>query len=145
MRISNEAKQELTRLEVANGNVLLPNQVVEAATDPSNPLHGYFNWNNASAAAEQRINRARDIIRSVTVTETRRPVNLELPKYIHNPAGRHSAGYVQTTSVLESEQRNIVMEREMAMLAGMIARIRSLSVQYEMEDAIRARMLAMIG
>ena len=50
--------------------VLTPQAVVRDARKKTSPLHSAFEWDDAVAARGQRLDRARDIIRSVTVTIT---------------------------------------------------------------------------
>lgn len=49
-----------------NGGVLLPEDVVEEASDKRHPLHSKFNWDNTDAAHQYRIWQARQLI-SVSV------------------------------------------------------------------------------
>jgi hypothetical protein len=58
--------------EKANGE-LLPKDVVDAARDPAHDLHKYFEWNDARAAEQYRIDQARRIIRCIRVEESGRP------------------------------------------------------------------------
>lgn len=48
--------------------VLTPEAVVREATKKSSPLHGWFEWDDTAAARQYRLEQARDLIRSVTVT-----------------------------------------------------------------------------
>jgi hypothetical protein len=43
--------------------------VVDAARDPTSPLHSYFEWNDTVAAEQYRLHQARSLIRAVTVIE----------------------------------------------------------------------------
>ena len=54
---------ELERIRAANSGVLRPCDVLEAAEDSGNPLHGYFEWNDGQAAHEYRLEQARRLIR----------------------------------------------------------------------------------
>jgi hypothetical protein len=46
---------------------LTPALVVQEATDASHPLHDYFEWDDAEAGAQWRLNQARQLIRSVKI------------------------------------------------------------------------------
>jgi hypothetical protein len=69
-RLSNQEAQvygvELEQINQAFGG-LRPGEVVEAARDPSSPLHSAFEWDDAVAASQARLERANYIIRSVVV------------------------------------------------------------------------------
>jgi len=70
---------------------LTPAVVVTAATPPSSPLHGAFEWRDSIAAHQHRLNQAMNLMRSVEVIEvthaaagetvtTSRPVFIHVPK-----------------------------------------------------------------
>lgn len=57
----------LQRLEAEHG-ALTPEDVLTEAQEPASPLHGFFTWDDSTAARLHRLAEARDLIRSVTVT-----------------------------------------------------------------------------
>ena len=57
---------ELRRIAAEHGGVLKPEDVVEEAKDPDNPLHSAFEWSNTEAARKYRLWQARQLI-SITV------------------------------------------------------------------------------
>ncbi len=59
------------------GGMLRPEDVVAHARDPKSPLHRYFTWDNREAAEQWRIEEARKLIRSVTLTiEAKEPFSV---------------------------------------------------------------------
>jgi len=59
--------EELTRiLDKRNGHVS-PREIVAEASVPGNPLHGYFDWNNRTAAESWRVQQARSLANSIEV------------------------------------------------------------------------------
>jgi len=58
---------ELERVREQNNGQLRPIHVVGAARDEENPLHPYFEWNDAVAAEEHRKSTARKLVRSVVI------------------------------------------------------------------------------
>ena len=62
--------QELTRLQTQSGG-FTPQAVVDAASDPSSPLHDGFEWDDAAAAAQHRLDQARYLIRMLVIVEDR--------------------------------------------------------------------------
>jgi len=59
---------------IADINQLTPKAVVEAASKPRHPLHRYFEWDDAKAAASYRLDQARTLIRSIYRVEDDKPV-----------------------------------------------------------------------
>ena len=55
--------KELIRLSKKNNGLLLPEEVVKAARDPSSPLHNNFDWDDTEAAEKWRLEQARQLIR----------------------------------------------------------------------------------
>lgn len=97
-------QQELEKIRVAAGGMLKPETVVDVARDPNNPLHRHFTWDDTQAAAERRIDQARQIIRLcvVVVHENVAPVR----RYISLPSDRaNGGGYRSTQEVLTDESR----------------------------------------
>lgn len=60
--------RELRRIAKANGGLLLPTKVVEAARPKSSPLHSRFEWDNSEAAENYRLWQARQLIRVIVET-----------------------------------------------------------------------------
>lgn len=48
---------------------LKPAHVVQAAKNQRSPLHGYFNWDDASAAQAHRLEQARYLLRSIAIQQ----------------------------------------------------------------------------
>ena len=67
MKTETEVVAELKRIATANGGILKPIAVVEAARSPDSPLHSRFQWDDTMAAHQWRLEQARQLIR-VTVT-----------------------------------------------------------------------------
>lgn len=61
-------REELNTIYQAHRE-LTPQLVVEVARDPANPLHDRFEWDDSVAGEKYRLSQARQLIRSVRVTE----------------------------------------------------------------------------
>lgn len=88
-RLSNEQAerygQRLSVLVEENNGALTPEQVVEDAKEPTSPLHDYFMWDNAKAAAQWRLDQARYLMRSITVVIKREDTKEEeSARYLYN-------------------------------------------------------------
>ena len=57
----------LESLSREHGRALTPAQVVAAASAVDSPLHRFFQWDDTAAAAENRLNQARMLLRSIEV------------------------------------------------------------------------------
>jgi len=75
---------ELRRLEKERGR-LYPEDVVNAARAPANPLHEFFEWDNAVAANRWRLQQAAILIRKVKVTVYRMNIPITIPRYLRDP------------------------------------------------------------
>jgi len=98
-----EQQAELERIRQDHGGILNPKDVVAAASDPSNPLHGCFTWDDRKAAYDFRLWEARQLIRvSVTVPrQTQRPTRA----YVSLDQQRaNGGGYRALAEVLEDDE-----------------------------------------
>lgn len=85
---------ELRRIAGRAGK-LTPQDVVNEARDPANPLHAHFEWDDTAAAASWRIEQARTLIRSVRVEITTETKMVSTVYYVRDPEkGADEQGYV---------------------------------------------------
>lgn len=56
---------DVHKFEIGINRELTPAEIVEAARPPESLLHGFFDWNDKSAAEKQRLDTARRLIASV--------------------------------------------------------------------------------
>jgi len=132
----------LRKLE-RNGT-LTPEAVVDDAKDPSSPLHAEFEWDDAKAAVEHRMQRARAIIRSVRVVFVEETRRLPAIAYVRDPRREpHEQGYVATRELKDDRvlaQHALAAEVSRAQAA--LARARdvasALGLSDEVEDSIRS-------
>lgn len=61
--------EALEKITEANGGVLKPIFVVDAARKKTHPLHPHFEWNDGLAAEAYRLDQARNVIRIVRVED----------------------------------------------------------------------------
>ena len=93
-RIRKEAEDEINRIAAEDDGRVTPERVVEVASDPDNPLHRLFDWNDSSAARKFRLDQARSLIRSVEVRITTETRTITSIAYIRDPSlGTDEAGY----------------------------------------------------
>jgi hypothetical protein len=59
----------LEKLRKKHGGNLTPEAVLEAARSEASPIHGYFEWDDDTAALQFRLRQARHLIMVITVTK----------------------------------------------------------------------------
>lgn len=102
-RAAIDARLELLATE--NGGRLTPELVLSDAVDPSSPLHDRFEWDDAKAAAEHRLDQARALIRGVRVqvtTEHRKVISVA---YVRDPGAGSDQGYISIMKVKRSREK----------------------------------------
>lgn len=89
---------------LAEGVQLTPKVVVERASDTKSPLHRFFDWDDASAASKQRLDRARWLIGAVV------EINVETTE----PVRRYQSVRVEPerSNNLSYKRRDMLSERE---------------------------------
>lgn len=135
-------KDAIDVLAEADGTIT-PEQVVTAASDPDSPLHGQFEWDDATAAHQQRLAIARALIRSVRyISADSTDRIIRQIKYVHDPRTRSQA-YIGLRSVAKNKQlaRDVMLE-ELARCMSAIERAREvaaiLNLDCELEQMVTA-------
>ena len=125
MSPSEAAKRELEQL--ASAGQLTPQNTVERARDPTNPLHAYFTWDDAKAADERRLDQARLLIRSVRVEVEYEDRLYEAPKYVHDPR-TVAQGYIPTIALRDDHDSAVAaVRRELARALACVRRAESIA------------------
>ena len=89
---------ELERIRTERG-ALQPEAIVAAAEPGDCPLHPYFEWEDAAAAHQLRLEQARRLVRAVVVVVGDRPPS---SMYVHVSAERVGEGDYQPLSIIVS-------------------------------------------
>jgi hypothetical protein len=132
------AEAELQAIAAANGGRLTAEMVVEAARDEASPLHDFFQWDDAAAAAEHRIAQARALIRSVRVVFRTEKVEVRAPYFIRDPEMPPSEqGYVSLPQLRTDEDAaRAAIASEFARAAAALQRARSIAVALGLEEEV---------
>jgi hypothetical protein len=106
-------QQELATIAArAPGGVLTPEDVLEAARREDSPLHVHFEWDDAKAGYQHRLDQARRLIRiRVEVTIAERTVRA--PVYVRDPESPpHQQGYLHVSKVRDDAyvSRRVVLD-----------------------------------
>lgn len=75
------AHREVERIRAKHGGEATPEAVVEAAKSKRNPLHEEFEWDDAVAANEHRLEQARWMLRSIQIV--REDVRTDRPQRLY--------------------------------------------------------------
>jgi hypothetical protein len=59
--------EELARITATNGGLLTPAEVINAARNKTSVLHRHFDWNNAAAAQQWRLQQARHLVAAIRI------------------------------------------------------------------------------
>lgn len=139
----------LAAIAEANHGYLNPAHVVDAARDPSSPLHDEFEWSDESAADAYRLAQAGALIRRVkftvvrTVAETRQVAISTARAYQSRQSARRdeSGGYESVADIMQdSNKREELLQqvlRELQAYRKRYAEIAALAdVWHAIDDAI---------
>lgn len=120
---------ELERIREADGGLLFPESVVKKATDPRNPLHDEFPWDDAQAAHQHRLHIARRLIRSIVVERIEEEKVISSVYYIHHPAlGTHEPGYAPVSQIKRNRQDALgALAFELSRVEGSLVRAREIA------------------
>lgn len=146
-----EAKREriasrLRALEAAGGR-LTPEAVLEDAADPASPLHDEFEWDDASAAHQHRLDRARAIIRSVRYVVHQSDSVVAKIAYVRDPRLDNTRqGYV-ATNVLRSQHdlARRALAQELARVSATLARARDVADSIGLASEVDAALAGVIA
>jgi hypothetical protein len=132
------AEEELQAIAAANGGRLTAEMVVQAARDEESPLHDFFTWDDAAAAAEHRIAQARALIRSVRVVFRTETVTVRAPYFIRDPEMPPSEqGYISLPQLRTDEDAaRAAITTEFARAAAALQRARSIAVALGLEGEV---------
>lgn len=121
--------------------VLLPEDVVEAARNPNSTMHSFFEWDDTEAARSFRLVQARWLIRSVEIVVERHDAKTTIaPAY----SFQGKQGYVSTQAVIKTEGRLSVAIRTLKSCESQLERcaVPELDEAVSMLRALRSQLEA---
>lgn len=99
-----EAASELERIKSKYG-ILKPETVVKESKDEGAVLHGYFNWDDESAAELYRAQQASDLIRNIRVVITEQKSEYCVRAFVNvRSEGNNTRSYVPLPEALADEE-----------------------------------------
>ena len=105
--ILRKIEKELLALKEQHPEKLLVMQdIVDAAADPQNVMHGEFTWDDTEAAKEHRLMQARMLVRKVKITNPSDLNKPPIPMFVSlmEDRAREGGGYRQTAEVLSNDE-----------------------------------------
>lgn len=159
--MSGEAKKDAIRerLELlANTGPLTPQAVVDDARKKTSPLHNEFEWDDKKAGHHWRLQQARRLIASVTLTVINEERIISTVAYVRDPeAAGNEQGYVRTVDLQSDKGRALAaIMGEVGRIEAHLIRTRSLASALDLDDEVaemlvkladfrRAAMLAVVA
>jgi len=103
-----EQTEFIRTLETSRGK-LDPAQLIEAARDENSPLHSCFEWDDSAAAAQWRMEQARELIRRVRIEVTVEETTIRTVQYVRDvDAPADQAGYANIMRIRKPQAVDVV-------------------------------------
>lgn len=131
-QVAGEIMEQLEQSEAG----LSPASLLDASRDENAPLHNEFEWDDAKAAEEYRLNQAGQIIRNVyrVTVETQE----QAPVRAFVPTGERQNAYVSIATALTNEQwRKNLLEQAKRDMQAFSAKYRNLDELSEVLNAMK--------
>ncbi len=140
-----QARAAAIRALEKNGNISAE-IVVRAASHPGHPLHSCFEWDNAKAGHQYRLNQARALISQVRVVITRSNQRIVSPYYMRDPRVGPSQGYV-TTAILRTDRDAAAdaLTSEVTRLQAQLERCREYATALDLEAELDASLASVLN
>jgi hypothetical protein len=132
MRHLNE-EQRARVVALENLGSITPQDVLDDARAPDSPLHGLFQWDDATAAEAHRLDQAREVIRQVRVTVVTTTRAVQINRYVGDPAVRPESGYVATDSLNSLDRRIDVVRSEATRAIALMKRVEDLATVLDLD------------
>jgi len=124
-------RQALIDIANENDGRLLPEIIVQTASDPTNLLHEYFEWDNTEAAEKFRLLQAGMLVRRVKLNIIRedkktKQIRVETTRAFRSlPSCRGTVGYETLEIVMTND------DKKAELLAAALAELESTKERYE--------------
>lgn len=105
---------ELNKIAKAHGGHATAEQVVEAATPATHPLHPQFEWDDTVAGNQWRLKQARAMLRVTVYMRKSDDGRVRIPVFTSLPSDRGTNGYRPTEAVIEDP--DMELERDLDVL-----------------------------
>lgn len=109
-----EVARELTKIAEGHGGHATAEQIVEASTPETHPLHSQFEWDDTLAGHQWRLKQARTLLRVTVYIRKSDDGRVRIPVFTSLPSDRGSNGYRPTSEVRADESMSL--ERDLDVL-----------------------------
>lgn len=126
---------QLHRLAELHDGRLVPDMVIEDARDPSSPLHGEFEWDDARAAHAHRVSTALKLINGFRVNVSIEERTLNAPAYVRSV--QRPVEYTAIDRVAaERDLAQATLQREAKRVLAALDRMRAIAVALGMGERV---------
>jgi hypothetical protein len=118
-----------------------------AARSPEHPCHERFEWDNAKAGYQHRLDQARSLIASVRVVVRTETQVVRAIGYIHDDRlGRTAPGYIAVTKLrTQADASRELLIAEIGKVEALVGRVLTLAASLSLDDLARERLGALLG
>lgn len=128
--------EEMRRLKKQFGHAVQPQALVDAASDPHNPVHNEFEWDDQVCGVEYRLDQARRLIKGLCIhmPTVKHERQVLAPAYINvrTPETDTGRGYEDLETVLDNSDFRTQMIEEA--LDGLVRSVQKLRLFTELTD-----------
>ena len=142
----NAEKEAAVRACADRRGRIIPRSVVEAARNPSNPLHDLFIWDDGVAAHKYRLETASRIIREIRIVVEVDERKTRTICYVRDPVLPPSqSGYIALSSVeRRSDQAVLIVSGEIGRAIAAVTRARDIADQCGLRRELEAELRRLI-
>jgi hypothetical protein len=139
----NREKEMAVRALADRRGRIIPRRLVEAARDPSHPLHDQFPWDDSVAAERYRLDIATKIIREIRIVTEVDDRKVRTIAFVRDPSlPPNVSGYVALSTITRrSNEAILIVSGEIARAIAAISRAReiadSVGLRNELEEELR--------
>jgi hypothetical protein len=139
--VSSDVKLALEAVRDPDG-LLRHERMVEAARDPSSPLHQHYTWDAQEALDKCHIAESRALIRRLRIPYVITPViSIRAPAYLPEPTESMAWRRISDVEPGSDMARKMVL-KELAYVGGVIGRARNIAIalglRHEIDDLMSA-------
>ena len=121
-----------------NGGRVTAEALLQAARHPKHPMHADFQWDNAKAAHQHRLDQARSYISEVRVIITTSTRTIVCPAYLRDRDIAPAPGYITTQKLrTDREASQETLTYEIARAQALFERVREIAAALELEEELQ--------
>lgn len=140
-----QIQERIDKLMARNNGRITPDMIVKDAESPSSPLHDQFEWDNAAAAHQHRLQQARELLGRFKVEVRTIHRTFMAPAYIRDPhAEPDGQGYTTIAKIRDDKDAAAdAIEYEFSRAIACMERAVDIAESLGMGDKVRDLMAQM--